>query len=144
MKMRGEPDPLYVAARSVLLDALEALGSQRDAIVLVALRRSTCTPAPSSSRWRSTRPTQTCASTRGCSPSLLRSSQPSSPLRAQQQQDTRCRQSRWASVWDVRPVLVTQSVYFLVRRWRRGIRASRSQSRANRQLDVLYANNYYL
>ncbi len=35
MKMRGEPDPLYVAARSVLLDALEALGHQRDAIVLV-------------------------------------------------------------------------------------------------------------
>ena len=35
MKMRGEPDPLYVAARSVLLDALEALGPQRDAIVLV-------------------------------------------------------------------------------------------------------------
>ncbi len=30
-----EYDPLYVAARSVLLDALEALGSQRDAITVV-------------------------------------------------------------------------------------------------------------
>jgi hypothetical protein len=33
--MPGEPDPLYVAARSVLLHALEALGSQRDAVILV-------------------------------------------------------------------------------------------------------------
>ncbi|MBI3470419.1 MAG: hypothetical protein HY013_03575 [Candidatus Solibacter usitatus] len=33
--MPGEPDPLYVAARSVLLDALDALGSQRDALILV-------------------------------------------------------------------------------------------------------------
>jgi hypothetical protein len=33
--MPGELDPLYVAARSVLLDALEALGSQRDAVILV-------------------------------------------------------------------------------------------------------------
>jgi hypothetical protein len=30
-----EYDPLYVAARAVLLDALEALGSQRDAVVVV-------------------------------------------------------------------------------------------------------------
>ncbi len=30
-----EYDPLYVAARSVLLDALEALGSQRDAVIVV-------------------------------------------------------------------------------------------------------------
>jgi hypothetical protein len=30
-----EYDPLYVAARGVLLDALEALGSQRDAIIVV-------------------------------------------------------------------------------------------------------------
>ncbi len=30
-----EYDPLYVAARSVLLDALEALGSQREAVVVV-------------------------------------------------------------------------------------------------------------
>jgi hypothetical protein len=33
--MPGGPDPLYVAARSVLLDALEALGSHRDALILV-------------------------------------------------------------------------------------------------------------
>ena len=33
--MRGAPDPLYVAARRVLLDALEALHDHRDAIVLV-------------------------------------------------------------------------------------------------------------
>jgi len=31
----GEPDPLYVAARSVLLDALDALGPQRSAVILV-------------------------------------------------------------------------------------------------------------
>jgi heptaprenylglyceryl phosphate synthase len=30
-----EYDPLYVGARTVLLDALEALGSQRDAIIVV-------------------------------------------------------------------------------------------------------------
>jgi hypothetical protein len=33
--MSGEADPLYVAARSVLLDALDALGAHRDALVLV-------------------------------------------------------------------------------------------------------------
>lgn len=33
--MPGEPDPLYIAARSVLLDALEALGEQREAAILV-------------------------------------------------------------------------------------------------------------
>ena len=33
--MPGEADALYIAARSVLLDALEALGRQRDAIILV-------------------------------------------------------------------------------------------------------------
>src|ERR1700722_13820816 len=33
--MSGEPDPKYIVARSVLLDALEALGSQRKAIILV-------------------------------------------------------------------------------------------------------------
>jgi len=33
--MPGEPDPLYVAARSVLRDALEALGPQREAVILV-------------------------------------------------------------------------------------------------------------
>jgi hypothetical protein len=31
----GEPDPLYAAARGVLLDALAALGPQRNAIILV-------------------------------------------------------------------------------------------------------------
>jgi hypothetical protein len=31
----GSPDPLYVAARRVLLDALEALGTHRKAVVLV-------------------------------------------------------------------------------------------------------------
>jgi len=31
----GDPDPLYVLARRVLLDALEALGEQRTAIILV-------------------------------------------------------------------------------------------------------------
>ncbi len=36
--MPGEsvpPDPLYALARAVLLDVLEALGDQRDAVVLV-------------------------------------------------------------------------------------------------------------
>ncbi len=33
--MPGEPDPLYVAARRVLLDALEALGGHRASVVLV-------------------------------------------------------------------------------------------------------------
>ena len=33
--MPGDPDPLYIAARGVLLDALQALGLQRDAIILV-------------------------------------------------------------------------------------------------------------
>lgn len=33
--MPGAPDPEYVLARRVLLDALEALGDQRDAVVLV-------------------------------------------------------------------------------------------------------------
>jgi len=35
MKMSGVPDPQYVVARSVLLDALEALGEQLGAIVVV-------------------------------------------------------------------------------------------------------------
>ncbi len=35
MKASGGPDPLYVAARRVLLDALEALEQQLDALVLV-------------------------------------------------------------------------------------------------------------
>ena len=35
MPERGTPDPLYVAARRVLLDALEALGAQRNAAILV-------------------------------------------------------------------------------------------------------------
>ena len=34
-KMPGELDPQYIVARSVLLDALEALGSQRKAVILV-------------------------------------------------------------------------------------------------------------
>ncbi len=33
--MTGEIDPIYIAARKVLLDALQALGPQRDAVVLV-------------------------------------------------------------------------------------------------------------
>jgi hypothetical protein len=33
--MPGEPDPQYVVARSVLLDALGALGAQREAVILV-------------------------------------------------------------------------------------------------------------
>src|SRR5262245_58716126 len=33
--MPGAPDPLYVLARAALLDALEALGQQRDAAILV-------------------------------------------------------------------------------------------------------------
>jgi hypothetical protein len=42
--MPGELDPLYVAARSLLLDALDALGPQRDiqlgkCLPQVALRR---------------------------------------------------------------------------------------------------------
>lgn len=35
MNVRGEPDPLYVAARCVLLDALEAIRDHLDALVLV-------------------------------------------------------------------------------------------------------------
>ena len=33
--MSGEPDPQYVVARGVLLDALEALGAQRPAVIPV-------------------------------------------------------------------------------------------------------------
>ena len=33
--MPGAPDPIYVLARRALLDALEALGDQRRAVVLV-------------------------------------------------------------------------------------------------------------
>ena len=33
--MSGEPDRQYVVARSVLLDALDALGAQRGAVILV-------------------------------------------------------------------------------------------------------------
>ena len=33
--MSGEPDPLYVLARRVLLDGLQALGAHREAIILV-------------------------------------------------------------------------------------------------------------
>jgi hypothetical protein len=33
--MSGAPDPQYVVARSVLLDALDALGAQREAVILV-------------------------------------------------------------------------------------------------------------
>ncbi len=33
--MPGAPDPLYVLARQVLLDALQALGPQRKGIILV-------------------------------------------------------------------------------------------------------------
>lgn len=33
--MSGEPDRQYTVARSVLLDALEALGAQRPAVILV-------------------------------------------------------------------------------------------------------------
>ncbi|MBI2071036.1 MAG: hypothetical protein HYT79_10610 [Elusimicrobia bacterium] len=35
MNLSGAPDPLYILARRVLLDALEALGSQRKATILV-------------------------------------------------------------------------------------------------------------
>lgn len=35
MKMTGAPDPLYVVAREVLLDGIEALGPHRKAIILV-------------------------------------------------------------------------------------------------------------
>ena len=35
MPERPAPDPLYVAARRVLLDGLEALGGQRQAAILV-------------------------------------------------------------------------------------------------------------
>jgi hypothetical protein len=31
----GAPDPLYILARAALLDALEALGAQREAAILV-------------------------------------------------------------------------------------------------------------
>jgi hypothetical protein len=33
--MTGAPDPAYVLARRVLLDALDALGAHRDSIILV-------------------------------------------------------------------------------------------------------------
>jgi hypothetical protein len=35
MKTPGEVDPLYIQARRVLLDVLDALGSHRQSIVLV-------------------------------------------------------------------------------------------------------------
>lgn len=35
MNLLGDPDPLYVLSRRVLLDVLEKLGDQRDAVVLV-------------------------------------------------------------------------------------------------------------
>lgn len=38
MPGRGTPDPLSVAARRVLLDALEALGAQRRAAIVVGAR----------------------------------------------------------------------------------------------------------
>src|SRR5207302_10406555 len=35
MSVPGAPDPIYVLARRVLLDALEGLGDQRRAVILV-------------------------------------------------------------------------------------------------------------
>jgi hypothetical protein len=37
--MSGVPEPQYVVARSVLLDALDALGAQREALILVFLQQ---------------------------------------------------------------------------------------------------------
>ena len=38
--MSGAPDPIYVLARRVLLDALETLGDQRPAVILVGAWRT--------------------------------------------------------------------------------------------------------
>jgi hypothetical protein len=43
-------EPLYVAARGVLLDALDALGEQREALILLAPRPSTAARASIESR----------------------------------------------------------------------------------------------
>ena len=47
------PAPEYVLARRVLLDASAALGSQRDAVVLSARRRSTSRSATATWPFRS-------------------------------------------------------------------------------------------
>lgn len=60
--MPGAPDPLYVRARRVLLDALDALGDQRRAVVLVGAqavyfrvgrRTSPSRPTPRTPTWPS-------------------------------------------------------------------------------------------
>ena len=58
--MSGGPDPLYVRARTALLDAADALAEQLDALVLVGAQ-AISTPAAPISPPRSTRPTPTSA-----------------------------------------------------------------------------------
>lgn len=42
MSQSGELDPLYVMARTVLLDGLEVLETHRDALVLVGAQAVVC------------------------------------------------------------------------------------------------------
>jgi hypothetical protein len=56
-------DPLYVVARSALLDALEAIGEQRDASSSSAHRRLISIQATPRSRFRHSRLTATWRST---------------------------------------------------------------------------------
>lgn len=51
-------DPLYVA-RSALLDALEAIGEQRDAVIVIGARRFISIQATPHSRFRHSRLTAT-------------------------------------------------------------------------------------
>ncbi len=58
--MPGAPEPLYVLARRVLLDALEALGDQQDAVILVGAQAVYLhTPVRRISPLPSTRPMET-------------------------------------------------------------------------------------
>lgn len=50
--MSGEPDPQYVAARAVLLDALEALGPQRDAVIVVGAQAIYLHTGVARARWK--------------------------------------------------------------------------------------------
>lgn len=54
-----ELDPHYIAARRVLLDALDALVPHRKAVIVVGPKPSTYVPVMAISRSRHTRPTAT-------------------------------------------------------------------------------------
>lgn len=54
--MPGEPDPLYIAAKRVLLDELEALSPPRNAVILVGAQAIYLHTGPSSFLSQSARP----------------------------------------------------------------------------------------